>query len=141
MALPSDIDLKVKAQGKDGKDGAPGKNGKDGHSIWQNTKSYGPEGTQRWFTDLVNASASNPPKVNDMMINADGNMAMITKVDITNNSGQGGGTFDYGPWVGNIKGPKGADGKAPVRGIDYWTQADQDAIKQWVDDEILNREW
>lgn len=32
------------------------------------------------------------------------------------------------------RGPAGKDGKTPIRGIDYWTQADQDAIKQWVTD-------
>lgn len=69
-----------------------------------------PNGENCWFTDLVNASATNPPKVNDIMINADGNVAMITKVNITNDTGQGSGTFDYGPWVGNIKGPKGDQG-------------------------------
>ena len=32
-------------------------------------------------------------------------------------------------------------GKTPVRGIDYWNPADQDTIKQWVDDAILNGKW
>lgn len=36
------------------------------------------------------------------------------------------------------RGPAGKDGKTPIRGIDYWTQADQDAIKQWVEDAIEN---
>lgn len=39
------------------------------------------------------------------------------------------------------KGDKGNDGKSPVRGQDYWTQADQDAIKQWVEDAIENHKW
>lgn len=131
-------------QGVQGIQGPQGVAGKDGHSVWQNVTHRGPENTDCWFTDLVNASASNPPKVNDIIITEDGNMAMITKVNITNDTGQGGGTFDYGPWVGNIKGPTGPAGPAgrtPVRGTDYWTTADQDAIKQWINDAILNGKW
>ena len=39
------------------------------------------------------------------------------------------------------RGPAGKDGKTPIRGIDYWTQADQDAIKQWVEDAFINKKW
>ena len=39
------------------------------------------------------------------------------------------------------RGPAGKDGKTPIRGIDYWTQADQDAIKQWVEETIWKRKW
>lgn len=39
------------------------------------------------------------------------------------------------------QGNDGKDGKTPVRGVDYWTQADQDAIKQFVEDAILNGKW
>lgn len=103
-------------QGPVGPKGPQGVAGKDGHSVWQSIKHYGPNGKRYWFIDLTNASASNPPKVNDIMINADGNMAMITKVNITNDTGQGGGTFDYGPWVGNIKGPTGPQGPKGDKG-------------------------
>lgn len=98
-------------KGDTGSQGPQGIAGKDGHSVWQSTQSHGPNGENCWFTDLVNASASNPPKVNDIMINADGNMAMITKVNITNKTAQGGGTFNYGSWIGNIKGPQGPKGE------------------------------
>lgn len=36
---------------------------------------------------------------------------------------------------------KGTDGKTPVRGVDYWTDADKDEIKRWVEDAILNGKW
>lgn len=39
------------------------------------------------------------------------------------------------------RGPAGKDGKTPVRGVDYWTRADQNRIKRWVDDAILNGKW
>lgn len=125
--------------------------GKDGHSVWGNVTNHDPNEAGCWFTDLANASASNPPKVNDIMINAGGNMAMITKVNITNNPSTGGGTFDYGSWVGNIKGSKGdkgdpgKDGYTPVRGTDYWTNDDKQSIynetKKYVEDAILNGKW
>ncbi|WHO84880.1 hypothetical protein [Limosilactobacillus oris] len=36
---------------------------------------------------------------------------------------------------------KGKDGKTPVRGMDYWTEEDQNTIKKWVEDAILNGKW
>ena len=33
---------------------------------------------------------------------------------------------------------RGKDGKTPIRGVDYWTKEDQDAVKKWVIDAILN---
>lgn len=39
------------------------------------------------------------------------------------------------------QGPAGPRGITPVRGTDYWTTADQDAIKKWVNDAILNGKW
>lgn len=39
------------------------------------------------------------------------------------------------------RGPAGKDGKSPIRGQDYWTQADQDAIKQWIEDTIWKGKW
>lgn len=39
------------------------------------------------------------------------------------------------------QGRAGADGKTPIRGTDYWTDADKAEIKKWVDDAILNGKW
>lgn len=39
------------------------------------------------------------------------------------------------------QGEKGEDGYTPVRGTDYWTDADKAEIKSYVDDAILNGEW
>ena len=124
-----------------GPKGDPGVAGKDGHSVWYSTKHYGPNQAECWFADLANASASNPPKVNDIIINADGNMAMITKVNIINDSNIGGGMFDYGPWVGNIKGPKGDPGHTPVKGVDYWTDEDKKEMQDMFDKAIENGKW
>lgn len=38
-------------------------------------------------------------------------------------------------------GAQGAPGKTPVRGVDYWTDADKSEIKAYVDEAILNGEW
>ena len=35
-------------------------------------------------------------------------------------------------FLGNIKGKDGVDGKTPVKGVDYWTEAEQEAIVQQV---------
>ncbi|MBR5873100.1 MAG: hypothetical protein IKY90_00015 [Oscillospiraceae bacterium] len=35
----------------------------------------------------------------------------------------------------------GADGKTPVKGTDYWTEADKAEIKSYVDEAILNGSW
>ena len=114
-------------KGGTGSQGPQGVAGKDGHSVWKSIQNNDHNRENNWFTDLVNASASNPPKVNDIMINADGNMAMITKVNINiSNPVEGGGTFDYGPWIGNIKGPQGPKGETGVagpkgdRGLSIW---------------------
>lgn len=39
------------------------------------------------------------------------------------------------------QGPAGSNGSTPQRGVDYWTAADIDAIKGYVDDAILNGSW
>jgi hypothetical protein len=38
-------------------------------------------------------------------------------------------------------GPQGPKGDTPVRGTDYWTDADKAEIKSYVDDAILNGAW
>ena len=38
-------------------------------------------------------------------------------------------------------GAKGADGYTPVRGTDYWTDADKAEIKAYVDEAILGGAW
>ena len=39
------------------------------------------------------------------------------------------------------KGDSGADGYTPVRGTDYWTEADKAEIKAYVDEAILGGAW
>ena len=38
--------------------------------------------------------------------------------------------------IPTLKGPKGDNGYTPIKGTDYWTQADKEEIKQYVKEEI-----
>ncbi|MBO7330158.1 MAG: hypothetical protein J6W00_15470 [Lentisphaeria bacterium] len=42
---------------------------------------------------------------------------------------------------GGVVGPQGPSGYTPQRGVDYWTEADIQEIKGYVDDAILNGAW
>lgn len=51
-------------------------------------------------------------------------------------------TFNFA--FSNLKGATGTNGKdgaTPVRGTDYWTEADKAEIKSYVDEAILGGEW
>ena len=43
--------------------------------------------------------------------------------------------------AGDFNGNDGADGYTPVRGTDYWTDADKAEIKSYVDEAILGGAW
>jgi hypothetical protein len=45
------------------------------------------------------------------------------------------------PMPVNIRGPAGADGYSPVRGTDYWTEADKAEIRSYVEEAILGGAW
>lgn len=40
-----------------------------------------------------------------------------------------GGTLTEEEWLESLKGEKGQDGYTPIRGTDYWTEQDQQLIK------------
>jgi len=40
-----------------------------------------------------------------------------------------------------VQGAQGPKGDKPIKGVDYWTEADIAEIKGYVDDAILNGEW
>lgn len=68
---------------------------------------------------------------------ADGGINVIT-VTLSNGSVS---TFQVKNGSKGSAGPKGSDGAAPVRGMDYWTAADIAAIKSYVDNAILGGAW
>lgn len=93
-------------------DGEDGSNGKDGVSA-----------THSWNgTTLTVASASGSSSAN-------------LKGD-KGDKGDTGAKGDKGD-----TGATGKDGKTPVRGTDYWTEADKAEIKSYVDEAILGGAW
>lgn len=48
---------------------------------------------------------------------------------------------EWSPAIQMKQGAPGADGYTPVKGTDYWTDADIAEIKAYVDNAILNGEW
>lgn len=56
--------------------------------------------------------------------------------------GDKGDVGEQGPQgVPGEKGADGADGYTPIKGVDYWTEADKAEIKSYVDDAILGGAW
>lgn len=43
---------------------------------------------------------------------------------------------DQGP-----QGIQGIQGPSPVKGVDYWTEADQEDIHTWIENQILEKAW
>lgn len=72
------------------------------------------------------------PYTDDTVIDQGGNLHLVTKID------RAGRAFDLSQMIGKIAGPAG---KTPVKGTDYWTDADKAEIKSYVDDAILNGKW
>lgn len=64
-----------------------------------------------------------------------------TTLTITSASGTSSANLKGDKGDQGIQGEKGEDGLSPVRGTDYWTDADKAEIKSYVDDAILNGEW
>ena len=40
-------------------------------------------------------------------------------------------------WIESLKGEKGEIGKTPIKGVDYWTEADIAEIQSYIDTQIL----
>lgn len=117
--------------GPKGNTGAAGPKGVKGSGIWAMKMTAGGNVGGRYITDLYNASATNLPAVNDLVIQPDGNVFSITNVykDYNPQAANGGSTFDLGPALFSIKGN---------------TPSEDDILaktKQYVDDDILNGKW
>ena len=114
IALPS---------GSPGADGDPGQDGKDGvgiSTIKQTTTSEADGGSNVFAVTLTN-----------------GQTATFTVKNGSKGS-QGNPGKDGSP---GADGEDGEDGYTPVRGTDYWTDADKAEIKSYVDESILGGAW
>ena len=150
MASADDIDLGIDAQGPkgdpgprgpagpQGPQGIPGIQGPKGDrglSIWFNKDAYGGNLQGKWWSDLYNTKVGFGPQVGDLVIQSNGMITQVTAVNANGDASAGGGTFDIGAVIGNMQ------GHTPVRGTDYWTDADKNEIKSYVNDAILNGKW
>ena len=122
-------------KGETGATGSQGPKGDRGLSIWFNKYARGGSLGGQYWSDLYNTKVGFGPQVGDLIIQTNGMITQVTAVNASGDAGQGGGTFDIGAVIGNMQ------GKTPVRGTDYWTDADKNEIKSYVDDAILNGKW
>lgn len=122
-------------KGETGATGSQGPKGDRGLSIWFNKYARGGSLPGQYWSDLYNTKVGFGPQVGDLIIQTNGMITQVTAVNASGDAGQGGGTFDIGAVIGNMQ------GKTPVRGTDYWTDADKNEIKSYVDDAILKGKW
>ena len=122
-------------KGETGPQGPKGPKGDRGLSIWFNKYARGGSIGGQYWSDLYNTKVGFGPQVGDLVIQSNGMITQVTAVNASGDAGQGGGTFDMGNVIGNMQ------GKAPVRGTDYWTDADKNEIKSYVNDAILKGKW
>lgn len=101
------------SQGEAGPSGStslPGPQGPAGQSVWFYQYDRGANRLENLWSDLKpTPTTANPPKVGDTIIDLIGNVYQITNV-VAGTTGQGGGTFDYGPLLTSIKGATGPAG-------------------------------
>ncbi len=71
--------------------------------------------------------------VPEVSLNGDGELILTLAKDSSY-------SLNIGKVVGNT-GPQGKDGYTPVKGTDYWTEADKAEIKSYVDEAILGGAW
>ena len=122
-------------KGETGATGSQGPKGDRGLSIWFNKYARGGSLLGQYWSDLYNTKVGFGPQVGDLIIQTNGMITQVTAVNASGDASQGGGTFDTGAVIGNMQ------GKTPVRGTDYWTDADKNEIKSYVNDAILKGKW
>ncbi len=135
-----------------------GREGDAGKSAYEIAVEHGYEGTEKEWNDAVNAARMEAQQYASQAMEAVGKTNYIGENgnwyawDSAKNAfydtgvrAQSGAVVYYGTnpppeadvWID----PEGEEGRAPVRGIDYWTEADKDEIKGYVDEAILGGAW
>ena len=150
------------ATGPQGSTGPQGQKGTRGANFWAMKMSAGGNVGGRYITDLYNASFSNQPMTGDIVLQPDGSVYQITSTTISSaTANDGGGTFNLGSSLYNIKGSTGSRGNdgetwQPYINADgYWhikklagepdgISISSQNIKQledYIDNQILNGKW
>lgn len=89
--------------GPQGPVGPVGPQGSHGYNFWVMKTTAGGNVSGRDITDLYNASNTNLPMVGDSVLQPDGNVYRVTGVSDTDNSSNGGGSFNLGSALFSIK--------------------------------------
>lgn len=134
-------------QGQQGPKGDTGATGKSAYQIWLDNDHTGTE--QDFLNSLKGQKGDTGAKGDQGPIGQKGDTGATGPTGAQGPIGATGadGKSAYQVWLDAGNSGSETDflnslkGKSPVRGQDYWTQADQDAIKQWVEDAILNGKW
>ena len=147
------------SDGADGKDGTNGTNGTDGtdgqDGISVTGASINASGhliitlSNSTTIDAGVAKGADGKDGTNGTNGTDGDDGISVTGVVINSSGHlivtlsSGSTIDAGYAKGDkgATGATGADGYTPVRGVDYWTNADKDEIKAYVDEAILGGAW
>ena len=90
--------------------GPIGPKGDRGYNIWFDTHDYGENYRGSYWTDLKGSAPDRGPQVSDLVVLSSGHLVQVTGVSYGGVPEAGGGTFNYGPYLANLAGPKGNDG-------------------------------
>ena len=96
--------------------GPTGPKGDRGYNIWFDTHDYGENYRGSYWTDLKGSAPDRGPQVSDLVVLSSGHLVQVTGVSYGGVPEAGGGTFNYGPYLANLAGPKGDRGTTGLQG-------------------------
>lgn len=96
--------------GEPGQTGATGPQGRAGFSVWMSKYARGGNLNDLYGSDLYNTSTTNRPQVNDLIIESDGSVVIVTAIKDSTQDSKTGFVFSNGPVVASLKGAKGDQG-------------------------------
>lgn len=96
--------------GATGQTGATGPQGRAGFSVWMSKYARGGNLNDQYGSDLYNTSTTNRPQVNDLIMESDGSVVIVTAIKNSTKDPKTGFVFSNGPVVASFKGAKGDPG-------------------------------
>ena len=136
------VNTNVKAEGKDGKDGTNGVDGKDGKKGEQGEQ--GANGTGLYRGTVVSdedAASSDETDIVETIDKPNGEPFIVGDMVLDKN-GVIWRIFDnkgHVTLVTSTKGEKGTDGYTPIKGVDYYTEADKSEFSEYIASELAKR--